>query len=139
MVVGFRKALKLIILGLCIFYGSSYFTFLLKEQGVDPSIRAEVWEFLLGCYTLNSTTENRKQLRMTRREWYKDLVKQCQMMHSSIGTGNLAFVVGSKVMDVRTLSKDNSDKQLEATSENNSGTSTELVSARMSTDNAAYN
>lgn len=28
-------------------------------------------------------------------------------MHSSIGTGTLAYVVGSKVMDVRTVSKDN--------------------------------
>ncbi|XP_074578249.1 rab GTPase-activating protein 22-like isoform X1 [Curcuma longa] len=121
-VIGFRKALKLIILG-----------------GIDPSIRADVWEFLLGCYTWNSTAENRKQLRTARRERYEDLVKQCQMMHSSIGTGNLAYVVGSKVMDVRTLSKENSDKKLETTSEKNSGTSTELVSARMSTDSAAYN
>lgn len=28
------------------------------------------------------------------------------MMHSSIGTGSLAYVVGSKVMDMRTVSKD---------------------------------
>lgn len=40
------------------------------------------------------------------RERYRDLIKQCQMMHSSIGTGSLAYVVGSKVMDMRTSSKD---------------------------------
>lgn len=40
------------------------------------------------------------------RERYKDLVKQCQMMHSSIGTGSLAYAVGSKVMDMRTMSKE---------------------------------
>ncbi|KDP43906.1 hypothetical protein JCGZ_20916 [Jatropha curcas] len=88
-VFGFQKALKLIVLG-----------------GVDPSIRAEVWEFLLGCYALGSTAEYRKQLRRARRERYNDLIKQCQVMHSSVGTGVLAYVVGSKVMDMRTSSKD---------------------------------
>ncbi|MQL88050.1 hypothetical protein Taro_020606, partial [Colocasia esculenta] len=37
-----------------------------KNQGVDPSIRGEVWEFLLGCYALGSTSEYRKQLRIAR-------------------------------------------------------------------------
>ncbi|XP_020531937.1 small G protein signaling modulator 1 isoform X2 [Amborella trichopoda] len=93
--LGFQKALKLIVLG-----------------GVNPSIRAEVWEFLLGCYALGSTAEYRQHLRTVRRKRYEDLIKQCQMMHSSIGTGSLAFVVGSKVMDVRTLSKDNSNGEV---------------------------
>ncbi|KAH8484565.1 hypothetical protein H0E87_028873 [Populus deltoides] len=48
-VSGFRKALKLIVLG-----------------GVDPSIRPEVWEFLLGCYALGTTSESRTQLRTAR-------------------------------------------------------------------------
>lgn len=43
---------------------------LLFKQGVDPSIRAEVWEFLLGCYALSSTAEHRKQLRMARRFYF---------------------------------------------------------------------
>lgn len=34
------------------------------------------------------------------------LVKQCQAIHSSIGTGELAYVVGSRVMDMRTTSKE---------------------------------
>lgn len=38
-----------------------------QDQGVDPAIRAEVWEFLLGCYALGSTSEYRKQLRIARR------------------------------------------------------------------------
>ncbi|VFQ72488.1 unnamed protein product [Cuscuta campestris] len=85
---GFQKVLKLIIFG-----------------GVDPSIRPEVWEFLLGCYAVSSTEEYRRQLRTARRERYKDLIKQCQSMHSSVGTGSLAYVVGSKVLDMRTSSK----------------------------------
>ncbi|KAL3506787.1 hypothetical protein ACH5RR_032169 [Cinchona calisaya] len=98
-VFGFQKVLKLIILG-----------------GVDPSIRPEVWEFLLGCYALGSTAEYRRQLRTARRERYRDLIKQCQMMHSSIGTGSLAYVVGSKVMDMRTSSKDEGRREAEVQS-----------------------
>nr|DAD25179.1 TPA_asm: hypothetical protein HUJ06_026643 [Nelumbo nucifera] len=49
-VLGFQKVLKSIVLG-----------------GVDPSIRAEVWEFLLGCYSLGSTADYRRRLRMARR------------------------------------------------------------------------
>ncbi|KAK1319169.1 hypothetical protein QJS10_CPB04g01939 [Acorus calamus] len=89
-IYGFRKALKSIVYG-----------------GVDPSIRAEVWEFLLGCYALGSTAEDRRQLRMARRDRYMELIRECQSMHSSIGTGTLAYVVGSKLMDMRTSSKDN--------------------------------
>ncbi|KAG5395771.1 hypothetical protein IGI04_017585 [Brassica rapa subsp. trilocularis] len=69
-VSGFQKALKLIILG-----------------GIDPSIRAEVWE-----------------------KRYNELLKQCQTMHSSVGTGSLAYVVGSKVMDMRKSYRDESVK-----------------------------
>ncbi|RZB84408.1 small G protein signaling modulator 1 isoform X1 [Glycine soja] len=93
-VFGFRKALKLIVLG-----------------GVDPSIRPEVWEFLLGCYSLSSTAEYRRRLRAARREHYSGLIKQCQTMHSSVGTGSLAYVVGSKLMDLRTSSKDGRKSQ----------------------------
>ncbi|KAK7402243.1 hypothetical protein VNO78_14351 [Psophocarpus tetragonolobus] len=149
-VFGFRKALKLIVLG-----------------GVDPSIRPAVWEFLLGCYTLSSTAEYRRRLRAARREHYSDLIKQCQTMHSSIGTGSLAYVVGSKVMDMRTSSKDGrkfQDNIEESTYNDNdikvgkfydrsincregananhresSNNGVGLVSLRVSTDNAACN
>ncbi|XP_020245903.1 small G protein signaling modulator 1-like isoform X2 [Asparagus officinalis] len=140
-VLAFQKVLKLIILG-----------------GVDPSIRAEVWEFLLGCYDLNSTAEDRKQLRMARREKYEDLIRQCQGMHSSIGTGSLAYVVGSKVMDMRTSSKDNDIREAATESGRASHDTantveadttyshvrkcstnlTELVSVRANAESAAY-
>ncbi|KAG5560929.1 hypothetical protein RHGRI_004081 [Rhododendron griersonianum] len=148
-VFGFHKALKWITLG-----------------GVDPSIRPEVWEFLLGCYTLSSTAEYRRQLRSARRERYNDLIKQCQMMHSSIGTGTLAYAVGSKVMDMRTVSKDGGRSEAEDKSRNtsdnvnllenycdwdnnctdtpyacereSSSDSGDLISVRGSTDSAAY-
>ncbi|XP_039010712.1 small G protein signaling modulator 1-like [Hibiscus syriacus] len=99
-VSGFQKALELIILG-----------------GVHPSIRPEVWEFLLGVYPLGSTADDRRQLRRARRERYKDLIKQCQAMHSSIGTGSLAYPVGSKVMDMRTPSNEIKVKRREASTD----------------------
>ncbi|XP_062107901.1 uncharacterized protein LOC133818832 isoform X1 [Humulus lupulus] len=145
----FQKALKRIILG-----------------GVDPSIRPEVWEFLLGCYTLGSTADYRRQLRTARREHYENLIKQCQVMHSSIGTGSLAYAVGSKVMDMRAPSKDDGirDSNVEtrqASADNankvedncyrdndikmsssyhseSSSDSGDLVSVRRSSENAAY-
>ncbi|KAJ4904172.1 Ypt/Rab-GAP domain of gyp1p superfamily protein [Raphanus sativus] len=101
-VSGFQKALKLIILG-----------------GIDPSIRAEVWEFLLGCYELSSTSEHRNQLRDARRKRYNDLLKQCQTMHSSVGTGSLAYVVGSKVMDMRKSYRDEAVKVATTTTDEN--------------------
>ncbi|KAK2425109.1 Ypt/Rab-GAP domain of gyp1p superfamily protein [Trifolium repens] len=139
-VSGFRKALKLVVLG-----------------GIDPSIRAEVWEFLLGCYALSSTAEYRSRLRAARRELYRDLVKQCQAMHSSVGTGSLAYIVGSKVMDMRTSSKDehkietklerstsNDNNVAEATNTNHHESSDnwadqfDLVSSRASIDSTTY-
>ncbi|WVZ71833.1 hypothetical protein U9M48_020368 [Paspalum notatum var. saurae] len=99
-VICFRKALKFIVLG-----------------GVDPSIRAEVWEFLVGCYALSSTSEYRGKLRAARREKYRYLIKQCQSMHTSIGTGELAYAVGSKLMDVRTLPKETDSGEEVSTSQ----------------------
>ncbi len=40
------------------------------------------------------------------RERYNELLEQCRKMHSSIGTGSLAYTVGSKLMDVRVASND---------------------------------
>lgn len=52
------------------------------------------------------------------------------MMHSSIGTGSLAYVVGSKVMDMRTSSKDDG-REAEVTSRIVSdGDTNELEAAR---------
>jgi len=94
-------------------------------------------------------------------------MRQCQIMHSSIGTGSLAYVVGSKVMDMRTSSKDNDAREASTisrqasddtantigacTQSNNGCTDTsythlrkcssnqsELVSVRASAEGAAY-
>ncbi|KAK9059141.1 hypothetical protein SSX86_021760 [Deinandra increscens subsp. villosa] len=121
-VFGFQKALKLIMLG-----------------GVDPSIRPEVWEFLLGCYTLSSTADYRRKLRTARRERYRDLIKQCQSMHSSIGTGSLAYGVGNKVMDMRTTAKEDEKRKSEVKHEQNSNAVADrLASFSNCTDRASF-
>jgi len=38
-----------------------------SNQGIHPSIRGEVWEFLLGCYDPKSTFEERDEIRQRRR------------------------------------------------------------------------
>ncbi|CAI5496674.1 unnamed protein product [Closterium sp. Naga37s-1] len=73
------------------------------EGGVDKSIRGEVWEFLLGCFSLESTAEERNYVREARRERYQQLLLQCQQMHSNVGSGHLAFAVGTRIMDVRII------------------------------------
>lgn len=87
------------------------------------------------------------------RERYEELIKQCQLMHSSIGTGSLAYVVGAKVMDMRAPSKDNGITEPQASAEStndldeenrciNNGTSleshSENSSVRESPEGAAY-
>ncbi|GJP81638.1 hypothetical protein CLOP_g11793 [Closterium sp. NIES-67] len=73
------------------------------EGGVDKSIRGEVWEFLLGCFSLESTAEERNYVREARRERYQQLLLQCQQMHRNVGSGHLAFAVGTRIMDVRII------------------------------------
>ncbi|RZC64191.1 hypothetical protein C5167_025963 [Papaver somniferum] len=147
-VFGFRKALKLIVLGNATFYGVQLLI---------------TYAFPFAKYVFPCSLD---VLRHLGGEKYKDLIKQCQKMHSSIGTGSLAYVVGSKVMDVRTLSKDSGTREAEPESisashdaanvaetsdQNNNCTSTshvcqressinsaELLSVRGSKDSAAY-
>ncbi|XP_038688400.1 GTPase-activating protein gyp7-like [Tripterygium wilfordii] len=49
-----------------------------RKGGVDPSIRAEVWPFLLGVYDLNSSKVERYSIRMKRRKEYEDWRKRCR-------------------------------------------------------------
>ncbi|XVE58150.1 hypothetical protein DITRI_Ditri04bG0147100 [Diplodiscus trichospermus] len=53
----------------------------IRSGGVDPSIRAEVWPFLLGVYDLNSSKEERDSIRSQNRKAYESLRKQCHQIH----------------------------------------------------------
>ncbi|XP_028806694.1 GTPase-activating protein gyp7 [Neltuma alba] len=49
----------------------------IRSGGVDPSIRAEVWPFLLGVYGLDSTKEERDAIRTQNRKQYEKLRRRC--------------------------------------------------------------
>ncbi|KAK9673960.1 hypothetical protein RND81_12G201600 [Saponaria officinalis] len=55
--------------------------------GIHPSIRGEVWEFLLGCYDPKSTFDERSQIRQRRRLQYAQRKEECRQMFPLIGSG----------------------------------------------------
>ncbi|XVF51220.1 hypothetical protein PTKIN_Ptkin04bG0167200 [Pterospermum kingtungense] len=52
----------------------------IRSGGVDPSIRAEVWPFLLGVYDFNSSREERDSIRSQKRKEYERLRKKCHQI-----------------------------------------------------------
>ncbi|MBA0561612.1 hypothetical protein Golob_018422, partial [Gossypium lobatum] len=55
--------------------------------GIHPTIRGEVWEFLLGCFDPKSTYEEREQLRQQRREQYQKWKNDCREIFPVVGSG----------------------------------------------------
>ncbi|XWS61391.1 hypothetical protein CRYUN_Cryun07bG0122300 [Craigia yunnanensis] len=51
-----------------------------RSRGVDPSIRAEVWPFLLGVYDLNSSKEERDAVRTQKSKEYEKLRRECRRL-----------------------------------------------------------
>lgn len=64
----------------------------IQRGGIHPSIRGEVWEFLLGCFDPNSTSNERKELRQRRRDQYAAWKSECQKMVPVIGSGKIIMV-----------------------------------------------
>ncbi|KAF7830764.1 GTPase-activating protein GYP7-like isoform X1 [Senna tora] len=66
-----------------------------RSGGVDPSIRAEVWPFLLGVYDLGSTGEERDVIRAHNRKQYAKLRRRCwQLLNNSTGSFKLNEIDG---------------------------------------------
>ncbi|XP_058092811.1 rab GTPase-activating protein 22-like [Magnolia sinica] len=61
----------------------------IQRGGIHPSIRGEVWEFLLGCFDPKSTFEERDQLRQRRREQYAIWKQECRDMDPVVGSGRI--------------------------------------------------
>ncbi|KAJ3670409.1 hypothetical protein LUZ60_010733 [Juncus effusus] len=59
----------------------------IQRGGVHPSIRGEVWEFLLGCFDPKSTFDEREQLRQKRRVQYLRWKEECKEMDAHVGSG----------------------------------------------------
>ncbi|KAE8660169.1 early nodulin-like protein 3-like [Hibiscus syriacus] len=59
----------------------------IHRGGIHPTIRGEVWEFLLGCFDPRSTYEEREQLREERREQYEKWKIVCHEIFPVVGSG----------------------------------------------------
>ncbi|KAG6790588.1 hypothetical protein POTOM_006745 [Populus tomentosa] len=56
-------------------------------SGIHPSIRGEVWEFLLGCYDPKSTFDERDEIRQRRRIQYIRWKQECRQIFPVVGSG----------------------------------------------------
>lgn len=61
----------------------------IQRGGVHPTIRGEVWEFLLGCFDPGSTFDEREQIRQRRRIQYARWKQECKEMDSHVGSGRI--------------------------------------------------
>ncbi|GKV15700.1 hypothetical protein SLEP1_g26464 [Rubroshorea leprosula] len=59
----------------------------IQRGGIHPSIRGEVWEFLLGCYEPKSTLEEREEIRELRRVQYARWKDVCREIFPVVGSG----------------------------------------------------
>lgn len=51
-----------------------------RRRGIEPSIRFEVWPFLLGVYSFNSSKAERVTIRTWRRKEYERLRRECKRL-----------------------------------------------------------
>ncbi|KAG8637061.1 TBC1 domain family member 15 isoform X2 [Manihot esculenta] len=59
----------------------------IQRGGIHPSIRGEVWEFLLGCYDPKSTFDEREEIRKRRRSQYAMWKEVCHELFPVVGSG----------------------------------------------------
>ncbi|WOK99757.1 TBC1 domain family member 15-like [Canna indica] len=98
----------------------------IQRGGVHPSIRGEVWEFLLGCFDPQSTFDEREQLRQHRRVQYARWKEECREMDSHVGSGILVTAPiitedGKPIQDPIVLLEANPDQGLPCGSQANDG------------------
>ncbi|CAL5390522.1 unnamed protein product [Camellia sinensis] len=96
----------------------------IHRGGIHPSIRGEVWEFLLGCFDLESTYEEREEIRKRRRAQYAVLKEECHQLFPIVGSGRFitAPVItedGDPIQDPIVLLEANPDKGLATVSPEN--------------------
>ncbi|KAK3125198.1 hypothetical protein QOZ80_7BG0601590 [Eleusine coracana subsp. coracana] len=61
----------------------------IQRGGVHPTVRGEVWEFLLGCFDPRSTFDEREEIRQIRRLQYARWKEDCRAMDSHVGSGKV--------------------------------------------------
>ncbi|KAI4333820.1 hypothetical protein L6164_018581 [Bauhinia variegata] len=100
----------------------------IHRGGIHPSIRGEVWEFLLGCYDPESTYEEREQIREHRRLQYAKWKEECTQLFPLVGSGRFitAPVIteeGQPIQDPLVLLQMNTDKGAVVPPQENNGDS----------------
>ncbi|KAF9589095.1 hypothetical protein IFM89_018826 [Coptis chinensis] len=105
----------------------------IQHGGIHPSIRGEVWEFLLGCYDPKSTYQERELLRQRRRVQYATWKEECKKMDSVVGSGRIITAPlitedGEPIQDPLVLLEANPGKGLALLLAENAETSTESSS-----------
>ncbi|ONM11876.1 TBC domain containing protein isoform X1 [Zea mays] len=98
----------------------------IQRGGVHPTIRGEVWEFLLGCFDPGSTFDERDQIRERRRMQYARWKEECKEMDSHVGSGKIitAPIItedGFPIKDPLVLLEATSDTQGTSIATGNSG------------------
>ncbi|XP_050219485.1 rab GTPase-activating protein 22-like [Mercurialis annua] len=93
----------------------------IQRGGVHPSIRGEVWEFLLGCYDPKSTFDEREQIRQDRRMQYARWKEDCRDIFPVVASGRFitAPVItedGQPIQDPLVVWETSQDKSLSSTS-----------------------
>ncbi|XP_027940503.1 GTPase-activating protein gyp7-like isoform X1 [Vigna unguiculata] len=90
--------------------GGNKFLKRVRSGGVDPSIRAEVWPFLLGVYDLGSNKAERDVIKTQNRKQYEKLRRQCRKLIKQSDERNKLNEVGeiSFEGDGKRLSQDSS-------------------------------
>eukprot|EP00271_Cylindrocystis_brebissonii_P022919 TRINITY_DN904_c0_g2_i1.p1 TRINITY_DN904_c0_g2~~TRINITY_DN904_c0_g2_i1.p1 ORF type:complete len:711 (-),score=115.11 TRINITY_DN904_c0_g2_i1:115-2247(-) len=63
-----------------------------QRGGIEPRIRGEVWEFLLGVFASGSTMAERRVSREKRRETYEHFFAECQEIEPTVGCGEVIIV-----------------------------------------------
>ncbi|PKA53477.1 hypothetical protein AXF42_Ash020900 [Apostasia shenzhenica] len=82
------------------------------KEGLDQSIRAEVWPFLLGVYELNSSEAERNALSEHKRNEYKMLRKRCRHLLKFCDDGDKVLKAVDEGLSVhhQSLNHDNGDQ-----------------------------
>ncbi|CAM8887831.1 unnamed protein product [Rhodiola kirilowii] len=103
----------------------------IQRGGVHPSIRGEVWEFLLGCYDPQSSFDERETIRQQRRVQYALWKDECHKLFPVIGSGRFVTAPiineeGEPIRDPIVLKEANLDNGSNSHTQKNYGKTTAL-------------
>ncbi|KAJ6423255.1 hypothetical protein OIU84_024236 [Salix udensis] len=95
--------------------------------GIHPSIRGEVWEFLLGCFDSKSTFDERDEIRQHRRLQYARWKEECRQIFPVVGSGRFitAPVItedGQPIQEPLVILETNQDRSAETGNSDGNGT-----------------